>query len=80
MRYAILTQYLKPTEILGSAILAQSCGGTITVPYDHELNLELNHRAAAMMLATNLGWEFRLVGGELPGAAYCFVQVKNEKV
>lgn len=61
---SIRTRYHGPTDTRGSRIKASCEGGTLTVPYDHALNLGENHRAAALALAEKLGWNRWLyVGG-----------------
>ena len=56
---AITTKYAGPTNTRGSRIIAKAAAGRVSVGYDHALNLEDNHAAAAQALAEKLGW----VGG-----------------
>ena len=44
---AIHTRYMGPTNTKGGRIKATAWAGSVTVPYDHALNVEDNHRAAA---------------------------------
>lgn len=56
MQY-IKTKYLCPTNHKGSRIKATASGGqTLTIPYDHALNVDDLHTKAAMALAARLGW------------------------
>ncbi len=83
MRQAIVTKYLGPTDHRGSRIKVICDAKTITVSWDHALNPEDNHTAAATALADQLGWlgaEYnqRMCGGGMPLCspyAYCFVMV-----
>lgn len=79
MFQAIVTKYHGPTNYKGSRISARAEAGRIIVHYDHALNPDENHKAAAQALADRLGWTTdkgypALAGGGLPGnAGYCFV-------
>lgn len=53
---AIQTKYLGPTDTRGSRIRAVCEAGSVTVGYDHSLNAEGNHKAAAKALCEKLGW------------------------
>ena len=53
---AIQTKYHGPMNGLGSRISATCDAGRVVVPYDHAMNLDDNHRAAADKLALSLGW------------------------
>jgi hypothetical protein len=44
---AIETRYLGPTNFRSGRIKARAWAGSVTVPYDHALSTEDNHRAAA---------------------------------
>jgi hypothetical protein len=63
---AIVTKYLGPTNVRGARIKATADAGSITLSWDHALNPERNHRAAAMALAEKYGWQGRFVGGGMP--------------
>ena len=61
---AIRTRYYGPTNTRGSRITASCEAGRLTVPYDHALDLDDNHKAAADALTAKLGWtRWRYVGG-----------------
>jgi hypothetical protein len=53
---AIRTRYHGPTNTRGSRISAKCQGGTLSVPYDHALDDEGNHKAACMALVDKFGW------------------------
>lgn len=50
MRQAITTKFLPPTNFKPSRIKARCQRGSIIVPYDHSLNHDSNHIAAARAL------------------------------
>ena len=44
----IRTNYLGPTNTRGGRIKASNiCGKSVTIPWNHELGIDANHRAAA---------------------------------
>lgn len=53
---AIETKYFGPANVRGPRIKATCAGGSITVSYNHELNIDDNHKAAAAALRNKLGW------------------------
>lgn len=72
---AITTQYFGPTNYKGSRIKATDLdGNSVTVSYNHALNGDQNHVAAAKALATKMGWNGRYFGGALK-RGYAFVNV-----
>jgi hypothetical protein len=72
---AIETRYFGPGNTRGARVKAICQARSITVHWDHALNPEANHRAAAEKLMAVMGWSGRLVQGGLPGDGYCFVQL-----
>ena len=75
---AIETRYLGPTNTKGGRIKATAWAGSVTVPYDHGLSAENNHRAAAMALVAKLQWQGTFAqGGNAKGNGYYFVNVKG---
>lgn len=71
---AITTKYLGATNHRSSRVVARAQACNITLPWDHALNAEQNHRAAAMALAAKLGWRGTWHGGGLPDSkGYAFV-------
>src|SRR5262250_1307976 len=75
---AITTKYLPATNTRGGRIKATAQAGSITIEWDHRLNLERNHAAAAKALARKLGWTGRWMGGGLPGSGFAFVPVSDD--
>jgi hypothetical protein len=53
---AIKTHYLPCTNSHGSRVKATAEAGSITVDWDHSLNIEENHIAAAEALRVKLDW------------------------
>lgn len=74
---AVRTVYLCPTNSRGSRIKATAAAGSVTMGYDHTLNLEDNHKAAASALLHKLGWHLPAYGavatGCLSDGSYCHV-------
>jgi hypothetical protein len=54
---AIRTRYHGPSDVRGSRIVARAEAGSVTVGYDHSLNLSENHAAAARVLIAKFGWD-----------------------
>jgi hypothetical protein len=77
MRQAILTSYHGPTDRRGAVIRAKAQGGSLTMPYPHELNHAQRHPAAAHALAVKMagqggrGWCGYWSGGGMPSAKGC---------
>ena len=73
---SITTKYLPVTNTRPSRIKAYRADHdkgetTVTVPYDHELDLDQNHRIAAQTLAVKLGWDGTwFTGFGAPGFAH----------
>lgn len=78
MRQAIVTKYLGPTDFRGARIKATASAGSITIPYDSALDIEVNHFNAARALANKFQWKGKLIGGGLPekfgGNVYVFAE------
>jgi hypothetical protein len=77
MFQAIETRYFGPSNFRGARVKAIAEAGSMTLHWDHALNVDENHRKVAEALAAKYGWvgEFygELVGGALPGRGYAFV-------
>jgi len=63
MFQAIETKYLGPTNFRGARIKASAQAGSLTVGWDHALNVDANHARAAKMLAEKFGWAGSWEGG-----------------
>jgi hypothetical protein len=78
---AITTRYLGPTNTRGGRIKAKAWAKSLTVEYDHALNVEDNHREAAEALIAKLDWAkvggVWHQGGHPDGSGYCFVCVSD---
>ena len=71
---AITTKYLGPTNHRGGRVKATSQAGSLTVEWDHALNPNDNHTAAAKALATKMQWVGEWHGGAMPsGNGNCYV-------
>jgi len=78
---AIVTKFLPATNHHGSRVLAKCQAKRMSVPWDHSKHVEENHGAAALALATALGWSDygKWSGGALPDdSGYAFVCVPKE--
>lgn len=75
---AITTKYLGPTNVKGSRIKAtEPDGKSVTLHWDHALDAEENHAAAAKALMTKLDWNHcNIVTGGLKDA-YVHVLVRK---
>lgn len=80
MYQAIQTRFLGPTSFKGSRIKATASAGSVTLNWDHRLNPNGNHKAAAEALARKFGWTGTWHGGELPNQDYAFVLETDETV
>ena len=75
---AIETKYLRATNYRGSRIKATAWGGSVTVGYDHALDHQDAHRAAADALIAKMGWQGTFAqGGNAKGDGYVFVNVEG---
>ena len=74
---AIQTKWLGPTDYRGSRVKAFTESRlNVTVHWDHALNVEDNHRAAARALAEKMGWDGKWIGGATEHG-YAFVQASE---
>lgn len=76
---AILTKYIGPTNTKGTRIKAECAAKSLTVSWDHSVDVQENHEQAAAQLAEVLGWGpdyGTLMSGCLPSGDYCHVFVK----
>lgn len=81
---AIQTKYTGPTDTRGSRMIATAEGGArphrLSVPYDHALNIDENHAAAALALKNKMGWKGAMVGGGLPDKSMAWVFENDYKI
>ena len=56
-KIAILTKYLGPTNYRGSRVKAYTEVWHITISWNHALNTDENHAAAAVALCKQQGWD-----------------------
>lgn len=63
---AIVTKYLGPTNTRGTRIKATCQARSVTYAWDHKLNVENNHRFAAMQFVALMGWSGEYTFGWLP--------------
>jgi hypothetical protein len=73
-RQAILTRYHGATNFRGSRISATCAAARVYFSYDHALNPDGNHEAAARMLAEKLEWPWVYAGGTLPNQDMAWVE------
>ena len=66
MFQAIVTKFFGPTNHHGSRVKATCQVGSVTIAWDHALDSEANHKAAARELARKLGWSGTWYGGGNP--------------
>jgi len=65
---AIQTKFLPCTNFKGSRIKAFDLDGNqTTLPYEHGINSEDNHRCAAKALCIKMNWVGELIGGGIKG-------------
>jgi hypothetical protein len=75
---AIETRHLGPTNSHGAKVKATAAAGSLTLTWDHSLDREANHRAAAEALALKYGWKGTLAQGVLASGANVFVFTTRE--
>jgi hypothetical protein len=76
-RQAIQTKFLGPTNSRGSRVKAFAAAGSVTISWDHRLNSERNHKAAAEMFANRMNWVGAWAAGTLPGGDMVFVNCEE---
>lgn len=71
---AITTKFHGPTNYKGARVSARCESSRITIGWDHALNGDANHAAAAKALCVKMGWTGDMVAGWLPdNTGYAFV-------
>ena len=78
---AIQTKFIPCTNHRGSRVKAWCEAKSLTVYWDHALDVDGNHNSAARQLIKLLGWEGHGLwfGGELPRPSSGYVFVCNPK-
>jgi hypothetical protein len=76
-RQAIQTKFLGPTNSRGSRVKAFAAAGSVTISWDHRLNPEQNHRAAAEMFANRMNWTGKWFAGTLPSGDMVFINAEG---
>jgi hypothetical protein len=74
MYQAIQTKYFGPSDVRGARVKAYADAKSIILSWDHALNAEQNHIAAARALARKLDWKGVWSGGGKKEGGYAFVQ------
>ena len=76
----IATKYHGHTGTKGSKISATASGAgkRVYVPYDHALDIDGNHKAAALKLMSELNWTGRFIGGHTKDGMV-FVNADNDR-
>jgi hypothetical protein len=79
MRQSIVTYFIGPTNVKGPRIKAKASGGSsVTLSWDHAMDIAGNHRAAAKALAEKLDWSGEFVAGGMADGARVFVDCSGE--
>lgn len=75
--YAILTKYVGPTDARGDRVSASFSTRRLTIGWDAALDVDENHRAAAVAMLKRLSHEASIEAwacGELPDGGYVWVR------
>ena len=72
---AIQTRYLSPGNVRGARIVAQAAAGRKVYSWQHELNVEQNHIAAAEQFALSKNWTNDRAHGQLADGSYVHVLI-----
>ena len=78
MYQAIETKFLGPTNFRGARVKATAQAASVMVSWDHALNVDENHAAAARALAEKMGWEGAwIAGGGAQGKGNVYVRLPS---
>jgi hypothetical protein len=78
MYQAISTKFLGPTNTRGARVKASAQAGSVTVLWDHALNVDDNHTVAARALAEKYGWQGAwIAGGAADGTGNVYVRLAS---
>lgn len=78
MYQAIQVKYLPCTNFRGTRVKATAAAGSVTLGYDHALNIGQNAEAAMLALVKKFGWDEHPAtwqAGVLPSGDYVFVRL-----
>jgi hypothetical protein len=77
---SIITRFVASTNTKGSRIIASTSAKRerLSIPYDHAISPDKNHRAAARALAEKLDWQFRFVEGSNGESGNVYVIDRDE--
>lgn len=70
---AIVTKYFGAGNVRGSRVKATCQGGSVTLEWDDSVNSDLNHKRAALALASKLNWDGVWISGGLPDGTCVWV-------
>lgn len=74
MTQAIITKFLPATNHRGSRLKVTAYAGSITIPWDHALDVYENHNRAAKAFAIKFKWFGCWYVGSMPDdSGYCYV-------
>lgn len=76
---AIETKYHGPGNVRGARVSARCEAGQWFFPWDHALNVEDNHRAAALAAILKLNWHGHWVTGSVASLPHSFVHVCQQR-
>jgi hypothetical protein len=77
IRQAITTKFLPVTNTRPSRVKATADAGSVTLSWDHGVNIDENHARAAKALADKFGWRGAWYQGALHDGGFCFVCVDS---
>lgn len=69
---AIETKYFGPQNMQGARMKATAQAVSITIPYDHSINEDSNHVAAARALVAKYTWDGEYAHGVLANGNHVF--------
>ena len=70
---AILVKYLPATDTKGVRLKVSAQGvKPLTIPRDYELTPYEQAERLAALFCSDMDWDYKLHGGELPSGDYCF--------
>jgi hypothetical protein len=76
---AIITKFFGPTNVRDSRVKATAAAGSVILDWDHALNPEQNHCAAAKALAAKFNWTGDYHGGGLHSGDMVWVAIDRAR-